>query len=182
MRGITKPWPPTRRLSGWPGADEPASRPRTRVPCGVSGDAARDQRTFARSEFDRLDKRKLRRRDVRRAALPVHLLRAADRRRGHPARASTTGVPSAAFPSYALHWKNLYLSCPSSPRRPATRQKGRPAPFDGMTPIPHALAYVDLRYEGSLASQQTRRNLRPLGRARLSGCHSAGAGACDRRP
>ena len=72
-----------------------------------------DQGSFARSEFDRLDKQKLRREMYR----EQHSLCIYCERRiaeGYPTPRIDHWRPRSLDPRLALHWKNLYLSCPSS--------------------------------------------------------------------
>lgn len=112
MRGISKPWPPQ---DVYPDGHAPASLRevedayREELPGVPDGDRAR----FARSEFDRLDKRKLRREMYR----EQHFLCIyCEQRVGedHPPPRIDHWRPLSGDPALALHWRNLYLSCPKA--------------------------------------------------------------------
>ncbi len=140
MRGISKPWPPT---DVYPEGHERASLREaeddylTELPC------APNQSSFARSEFDRFEKRKLR-------AVMYGEQRSlcifCERRitEGHPAPPIDHWYPLSRDPELALQWKNLYLSC----QRPETCDSAKAGhPFrwddaDSKMPWP-----VDFRYE-----------------------------------
>lgn len=112
MRRISKPWPP-------PDVSPDGQTPRSFV------DAEREYRdalpnhtektNFARSEFDRLDKPKLRavmHREQRSICVfcerPV-----AENIPGRPIPRIDHWKPLSVHHDVALHWKNLYLSCPT---------------------------------------------------------------------
>ena len=108
MRRLSKPWPPS-------DVSPDGQAPRRFV------DAEReyltalpnssDRTRFARTEFDRLDKGKLR--EVlsgEQAALCVYCERRLSEN-GWPAPMVEHWIPLSGAPEYALHWRNLYLSC-----------------------------------------------------------------------
>ena len=102
-----------------------------------------NQRTFARSEFDRLDKRKLRRVMYReQRSLCIYCER--EIAEGHPQPRIDHWRPLRAVPELALHWRNLYLSCQSE--ETCDSAKGdRPFRWDDADP--HMPWPVDLPYE-----------------------------------
>ena len=72
----------------------------------------RDPGPFARSEFNRLAKHKLRREMYReQGSLCVYCEREIAEK--HPVPPIEHWCPLSCNPRLALHWKNLYLSCPS---------------------------------------------------------------------
>ncbi len=109
MRGVSKPWPPR---DVYPDGQahssvRAAENAYLRALPGVT-----DRGSFARSEFDRLDKRKLRREMYR----EQHSLCVYCERRiaeGYPMPRIDHWRPRSLNPGLALHWRNLYLSCPS---------------------------------------------------------------------
>ena len=121
MRRLSKPWPP-RNVS----PDGQALRrfvdaereyltaltefDRARRAAGVE-DERPDKTQFARTEFDRLDKSKLREVLSReQASLCVYCERRLSEN-GWPAPIVEHWIPLSGAPEYALHWRNLYLSC-----------------------------------------------------------------------
>ena len=121
MRGLSKPWPPS---DVSPDGQAPrrfvdAEREyltaltkfdRVRRAAGVEDDRP-DRTRFARTEFDRLDKGRLR--EVlsgEQASLCVYCERRLSEN-GRPAPIVEHWIPLSGAPEYALHWRNLYLSC-----------------------------------------------------------------------
>ena len=107
MRGLSKPWPPSN-------VSPDGQAPRRFV------DAERAYRTalphssnktrFARTEFDRLDKGKLRKvMSGEQSSLCVYCERRLSEN-GEPAHVEHWR-PLSGAPEHALHWRNLYLSC-----------------------------------------------------------------------
>ena len=107
MRGLSKPWPPS-------DVSPDGQTPRRFV------DAEREYRTtlpdrsdrtkFARTEFDRLDKGKLRKvMSGEQSSLCVYCERRLSENR-EPAHVEHWR-PLSGAPEHALHWRNLYLSC-----------------------------------------------------------------------
>ena len=124
MRRLSKPWPP-RNVS--PDGQEPrcfadAEREyltaltefdRARRAAGVENDRP-DRTRFARTEFERLDKGKLRKvLSGEQAALCVYCERRLSEN-GWPPPIVEHWIPLSGAPEYALHWRNLYLSCATS--------------------------------------------------------------------
>lgn len=124
MRRLSKPWPP-----GNVSPDGQAPRrfvdaereyltaltefDRARRAADVEDDRP-DRTRFARTEFDRLDKGKLR--EVlsgEQASLCVYCERRLSEN-GWPAPIVEHWIPLSGAPEYALHWRNLYLSCATS--------------------------------------------------------------------
>ena len=108
MRGIPKPWPPT---DVYPAGHEPASLREAEDAYLAALPEARDQVSFARSEFDRLAKQKLRvvmYREQR--SLCIYCER---RVTEDPTPRIDHWYPLSRDRELALHWDNLYLSCPS---------------------------------------------------------------------
>lgn len=140
MRGISKPWPPR---DVYPDGQAPASLREAEDAYLAALPAAPNQASFARSEFNRLEKRKLRTVMYReQQALCIYCERriAED----HPPPRIDHWYPLSRDRELALHWRNLYLSCP----RPETCDSAKADhPFrwddaDSGMPWP-----VDLRYE-----------------------------------
>ena len=140
MRSVTKPWPP--------GDVYPGGQARTSLRVAENAYLAAVQRmlnrrTFARSEFDRLDKRKLRREMYReQRSLCIYCER--EIAEGHPQPRIDHWRPLRDVPELALHWKNLYLSCHSE--ETCDSAKGD-RPLRRNDADPHMPWPVDLRYE-----------------------------------
>ena len=144
MRGISKPWPPQ---DVYPDGHAPASLReaedayREALPGVSDGDRA----PFARSEFDRLDKRKLRHEMYR----EQHFLCIyCEQRVGedHPPPRIDHWRPLGGDPALALHWRNLYLSCPTG-ETCDTAKGDRPLrwdPADPDLPWPADFPYEDV--------------------------------------
>ena len=109
MRGVSKPWPPR---DVYPDGQAQSSLPDAENAYLQALPGVSDQGSFARSEFDRLDKQTLRREMYR----EQHSLCIYCERRiaeVYPLPRIDHWRPSSLNPGLALHWKNLYLSCPS---------------------------------------------------------------------
>ena len=109
MRGVSKPWPPRDVYPDGQARStlREAENAYLQALPGVS-----DQRSFARSEYDRLDKQKLRQEMYReQRSLCIYCERRVVE--GHPTPRIDHWHPLSRNPGLALHWKNLYLSCPS---------------------------------------------------------------------
>lgn len=109
MRRISKPWPP-------PDVSPAGQIPRSFVDAEREYHADlqnREEKTeFARSQFDRLDKAKLRAVMYReQRSICVFCERQVAER--HPEPRIDHWKPLSVDHEFALHWKNLYLSCPS---------------------------------------------------------------------
>ena len=140
MRGVTKPWPP--------GDVYPDGQARTSLREAENAYLAAlrgvpNRAPFARSEFDRLDKQKLRREMYReQRSLCIYCER--EIAEDHPQPRIDHWRPLRGVPELALHWKNLYLSCHSE--ETCDSAKGdRPLRWNDADP--HMPWPVDLRYE-----------------------------------
>ena len=140
MRGISKPWPPT---DVYPDDHEPASIREAEQAFLVELPEARDQGTFARSNFNGLAKQKLR--DVmyrEQRSLCIYCERKITE--DYPPPTIEHWRPLRIEPRFSLHWNNLYLSCTWS--ETCDRAKGdRPLRWDETDP--HMPWPVDLPYE-----------------------------------
>ena len=140
MRGITKLSPPT---DVYPDGHEPASLHEAENTYLAALPGRPDHTSFARSEFDRLQKRKLRVEMYReQRSLCIYCERRIAE--GHPPPPIDHWRPLSLDPGLALHWKNLYLSCPSL-ETCASAKGGRALRWDDADP--HMPWPVDLRYE-----------------------------------
>ena len=140
MRGISKPWPPR---DVYPEGHEPASLRDAEVDYLAALPGTPNRATFARSEFNRLEKRKLRAVMYR----EQHFLCIYCERRiveDHPAPRIDHWYPLSHEPGLALHWKNLYLSCP---RLDTCDSAKADHPFRWDDDDFHVPWPVDLRYE-----------------------------------
>ena len=112
MRGIAKPYPPD---DAYPDGSVPTSFGDAENAYLESLDrlsTERDPVSFARSEFDQLAKYKLRREMYReQGSICVYCERGIAER--PPVPRIEHWCPLSCNPKLALHWKNLYLSCPS---------------------------------------------------------------------
>ena len=139
MRGISKPWPPERCLSGRPRGSEPP-RGRGRLPGGVAGGSQSRRRLRARNSIG-LRKAESSGPSMCREQRSLCIYCERRDRRGLPTRhlGLTTGDPLSRDPRLALHWENLYLSCP----RPETCDSAKadhPFRWDAMPAPTYALA------------------------------------------
>ena len=140
MRGISKPWPPR---DVYPDGHAPAGIREAEDAYLAALPGVSNQASFARSEFDRLDKRKLRREMYREQRfLCIYCER--EITEDHPVPRIDHWRPLSLDPGLALHWKNLYLSCPS-PKTCDSAKGDRPLRWDDADPyMPWP---VDFRYE-----------------------------------
>lgn len=140
MRGIRKPWPPG---DVFPNGHAPSSLRDAENAYVAALQAVADQVAFARSEFDRLEKRKLRVEMYReQRSLCVYCERQIAE--GSPTPRIDHWHPLSLDPRLALHWKNLYLSCPSL--ETCDSAKGD-LPFRWHDADPHMPWPVDFQYE-----------------------------------
>ena len=102
-----------------------------------------NQRTFARSKYEDLDNRKLRREMYReQRSLCIYCERQITE--GHATPRIDHWHPLSRDPDLALHWRNLYLSCP----KPETCDSAKgDHPFRWDDPDCHVPWPVDLQYE-----------------------------------
>jgi len=109
MRGIKKPWPP-RDVS--PDAQPPRTMQKAETDFLAALAATADKAGCARANFDDLNKTKLRAvLYIEQGALCVYCERRVAE--GHPAPRIDHWRPLGKNPELALHWRNLYLSCPT---------------------------------------------------------------------
>ena len=140
MRGISKPWPPR---DVYPDGHEPASLRAAEDAYLVALPGTPNQVSFARSEFNRLEKPKLRAvmyREQRSLCIYCERRIAED----HPTPRIDHWYPLSRDSELALHWKNLYLSCPK-PETCDSAKAGHPFRWDDADS--HVPWPVDLRYE-----------------------------------
>ena len=140
MRGISKSWPPSDVYPEGQAQSSLRDAEQTYLQAlpGVSNPGS-----FARSEFDRLDKQKLRQKMYREQRF---LCVYCERRiaEGYPIPRIDHWRPRRLNHALALHWKNLYLSCPF-PETCDSAKGGEPLRDDATdTHLPWP---VDLRYE-----------------------------------
>ena len=110
MRGLRKPWPPAN-------VSPDGQAPRRFIDAEREYLAdlrgAADKVRFARAEFDRLDKPKLRQvMHGEQGSICVYCERRLVENESPPP--VEHWHPLGGAPKYAIHWHNLYLSCPSS--------------------------------------------------------------------
>ena len=140
MRGISKPWPPT---DVYPDGHERASLREAEEAFVAELQEARDQRTFARSEFNGLAKQKLRAVMYgEQRSLCIYCER--EITEGYPPPTIEHWRPLSIEPRLALHWNNLYLSCTWSETCDSAKDD-RPLRWDETDP--HMPWPVDLPYE-----------------------------------
>ena len=140
MRGISKPWPPR---DVYPDGNTTESLRAAEDTYLAMLPEAPNPVSIARSEFNRLEKRKLRIVMFREQRfLCIYCERQIAE--GNPVPRIEHWHPIKLDPRLALHWKNLYLSCHS--RETCDSAKGgRPFRWDDSDPL---MAWpVDLRYE-----------------------------------
>ena len=113
MRRISKPcWPPG---DVYPDGHTPASLRDAENAYLTALPGESNQASFARSEFDQLDKKKLRHVMYReQRSLCIYCEREVEREigEGYPLPRIDHWYPLSRDPDLALHWKNLYVSCP----------------------------------------------------------------------
>ena len=138
MRGISKPWPPR---DVYPDGHALTSLREAEDGYSAALPGRPDHSPFARSQFNRLKKQKLR---VEMYREQRFLCIYCERRvaEGDPTPRIDHWYPLSREPELALHWTNLYLSCPSLETCDAAKDDH---PFrwdDADMPWP-----VDFRYE-----------------------------------
>jgi uncharacterized protein (TIGR02646 family) len=140
VRGITKPWPPR---DVYPDGQQPASLREAEKAYLDELPKAADKVAYARSEYNRLEKRKLRAEMYReQRALCVYCEnRIAE---GNPTPRIDHWRPLSLEPELALCWQNLYLSCHS--QETCDCAKGD-RPFRWHDADSHMPWPTDLRYE-----------------------------------
>ena len=129
MRGVSKPWPPR---DVYPDGQAPSTLREAENAYLQALPGVSDQGSFARSEYDRLDKQKLRPEMYReQRSLCIYC----ERRilEGHPTPRIDHWRPLSRNPALALHWKNLYLSCPA-PDTCDSAKADRPFRWDDADP------------------------------------------------
>ena len=110
MRGISKPWPPR---DVYPDDRAPASLREAEEEYLEKLQETDDQVSFARTRFEQLANQKLRVVMYReQSSLCIYCERRVAE--GHPAPRIDHWYPLSREPERALHWKNLYLSCPNN--------------------------------------------------------------------
>ena len=140
MRGVSKPWPPG---DVYPDGQEPASLREAETAFLEALPGAANESSFARSEYDRLEKPKLRAVMYReQRSLCVYCERRVAE--GHPSPRIDHWYPRSREPERALQWKNLYLSCSRS-ETCDTAKADHPFRWDDSES--HMPWPVDLRYE-----------------------------------
>lgn len=140
MRGISKSLPPR---NVYPDGQRPASLREAEDAYLADLPETGGRTSFARSEFDLLDKRKLRivmYREQR--SLCVYCERSIGE--GYPLPRIDHWRPLGGEPGLALHWDNLYLSCPTAETCDSAK-RDRALRWDDTDP--HIPWPVDLRYE-----------------------------------
>ena len=140
MRGISKPWPPR---DVYPDGQKPGSLREAEKAYLAALPGRSDHASFARSQYDRLEKRKLRVEMYReQGSLCIYCEQGIAE--GHPPPPIDHWRPPSLDRELALHWKNLYLSC-SSPETCDSAKGNRPFRWDDADP--HLPWPVDLAYE-----------------------------------
>lgn len=105
MRGVSKPWPPA---DVYPEGHQPHTLCDAEREYREALPAHANRVSFARTEFDRLDKGKLRAVMYReQGSLCIYCERQIDE--GSPAPRIEHWRPLSDRPEEALHWRNLYL-------------------------------------------------------------------------
>lgn len=140
MRGISKPWPPT---DVYPDDQEPASLREVEDNYLRELPGVPNQVSFARSEYGRLKKQKLRIEMYReQRSLCIYCERRLSE--GFPPPRIDHWQPLSVEPRFALHWRNLYLSCTT----PETCDSAKgDCPFRWDANDPHMPWPVELQYE-----------------------------------
>ena len=140
MRGILKRWPPD---DVYPDGQAQVSLRQAETAYRATLPGEPDKVSLARSEFDRLDKQKLRREMYReQRSLCIYCER--EIAESYPTPRIDHWRPLSLDPGLALHWKNLYLSC-TTPDTCDSAKGNRP--FRGDPGDPHMPWPVNLRYE-----------------------------------
>ena len=166
MRGISKPWPPQ---DVYPHGQAQVSLRQAENAYRAALPGEPDKVSLARSEFDRLDKQKLRREMYREQR---HLCIYCEREitEGYPTPRIDHWRPLSLDPGLALHWKNLYLSC-TTPDTCDSSKGDQPFRWDDADPqMPWP---VDRRYE-DFVGFTSRGEIYVRSDVDVAGCHSAG--------
>ena len=137
MRGVSKPWPPRDVY--------PDGQPQSTLRQAENAYLHALPGASARSEYNRLDKQKLRRVMYgEQRSLCIYCERRISE--GYPTPRIDHWRPLSLNPGLALHWKNLYLSCPS-PETCDSAKADRPFRWDDADPDmpwPADLPYEDV--------------------------------------
>ena len=140
MRGISKPWPPR---DVYPDGQAQMSLRDAEKACLAALPGVSNQRSFARSKYEDLDNRKLRREMYReQRSLCIYCERQVTE--GNPRPRIDHWYPLSHDPGLALHWRNLYLSCNKVETCDSAK---RDHPFRWDDADSHMPWPVDLRYE-----------------------------------
>ncbi len=140
MRGISKPWPPR---DVYPDGQAQMSLRDAEKAYLAALPGVSNQRTFARSKYEDLDNRKLRREMYReQRSLCIYCERQVTE--DYPTPRIDHWYPLSRDPGLALHWRNLYLSCHKL--ETCDSAKGD-HPFRWHDAGSHMPWPVDLRYE-----------------------------------
>ena len=140
MRGISKPWPPR---DVYPDGHPSVSLRNAENAYLTALPGASSQASFARSEFDRLDKQKLRHVMYgEQRSLCIYCEREIGE--GYPPPRIDHWRPLSGDPGLALHWENLYLSC-TRPETCDSAKGDRPLRWDDADC--HMPWPVNFRYE-----------------------------------
>lgn len=142
MRRVSKPWPPA-NVS--PDGQATCTMAKAEQDYLAALPAAQDKTAFARSEFDQLDKAKLRQVMYReQRSICIYCERTIQE--GPPAPRVDHWKPLCANHGQALCWRNLYLSCPT-PGTCDDAKGQRPLKWDAADPDlpwPIDFAYEDV--------------------------------------
>lgn len=132
MRGLSKPQPPT---DVSPDGQQPRPLQQAERDFLAALPAATDKATFARASFDSLEKSKLRAvLYAEQGSVCVYCeCRVAER---HPPPRIEHWRPLALNPDLALHWRNIYLSCPNPATCDCRKREGPLRVADGDTDLP----------------------------------------------
>jgi uncharacterized protein (TIGR02646 family) len=142
VRGVSKPWPPR---DVYPDGHQPSGLREAEKAYLDELPEVANKGSHARSEFDRLEKRKLRTVMYReQRSLCVYCERQIAE--GYPPPRIDHWRPLSHEPELALHWQNLYLSC-HSPETCDCAKRDRPLRWDDADshlPWPTELPYEDV--------------------------------------
>ena len=138
MRGLRKPWPPAN-------VSPDGQAPRRFVDAEREYlQGAADKVRFARAEFDRLDKPKLRQvMHGEQGSICVYCEQRLEENESPPIVEHWR--PLSGAPEYAIHWHNLYLSCPSPESCDGSKGARRLRADDGDPELPWPTEFA---YEG----------------------------------
>ena len=144
MRGLRKPWPPANVSP-----DGQAQRRFVDAEREYLADlqGAPDKVRFARAEFDRLDKPKLRQvMHGEQGSICVYCEQRLEENESPPIVEHWR--PLSGAPEYAIHWHNLYLSCPSPESCDGSKGARRLAVDDGGPELPWPTEFAYERIVG----------------------------------